>query len=141
MQVKIVVPMSEWADYIQGVFFNLKRPNLETYILPDDCPEVLEAQQLWTSRPDELKTDFEGESWPLCFTHHKCAREKILRVFAIDPPSVSTLRAQLAGQATVQLPAPSNQFQSFQRSEFNWTEHLLAREADVLGLHLPSYLF
>lgn len=128
--------MHGWKDYIQKVLHNCNIPKVESLHLDEDHPAVADALLDWHDRHDSRvrlnhgKEDFDGISWATCFLQHKRARRKLLATFGASVPSVQRVRQDLINQ--------SNQLNP---TRANWVEHLTVREADILGIHLSSYLF
>jgi hypothetical protein len=115
---------------MKNVFFQMKRPNLDSIRLAPDDPLILEAQVQWNIRHEGREEEDEGESWAKCFKFHKKMREQLLRTFHVPVPSVTDMKLNLSHQSNVHPP----------EGHFNWVDGLLPREADVLGMHLSSYL-
>jgi hypothetical protein len=143
-EVAIPTPMRYWTEYINSVLFRLSRPNIGDLYLEDDHPEVLRAQRRWTSKFHQRMDknggviDTQGLSWAKCFTYHKAMRKKLLRAFGVKAPTVGYLRDALVMQAELQILIQRQSNPDYQG--FNWVQGLPPREADVLGMHLFSYL-
>lgn len=156
-QVKILIPMSQWSDYVRSVFSRLEPPSIDELDLPGDHSQIIAARVKWEARAFARGApDFEGATWPQAFLWHSIMRRKIQKKFLIESekvPTVAELREALIQQSEDQHNAAKNDLGpdpvwnlaikdklATIPFYYNWAKFLTPREADVLGVHLFSYL-
>ena len=155
-QVKILIPMSQWAAYVRSIFSRLEPPSIDELDLPGDHVQMIAAKATWEARAFARGApDFEGTTWPQAFRYHSIMRQKIEKNFLAKRklPTVAELNEALIQQSEDQHSAAKNDLGpdpvwnlaikdklATIPFYFNWAKFLTPREADVLGMHLFSYL-
>ena len=169
-QVRILIPMVKWKNYIRLVIEKCQGhiPTTDSLQLDEHHDQVVQAKIEWNKRQarrleaNDGHRDSEGRFWAICFQMHESARavldsmiqsskpENLLEfrsTFTTEGvPSVESVHAALdmiSNNLHVQkhFSIDTDSNEELIPEHFSWADKLTPREADTLGLHLLTYLF
>lgn len=169
-QVRILIPMTKWKNYIKLVIEKCQGhiPTTDSLQLDEQHDQVVRAKIERNAKharrieANDGRRDNEGRFWAICFQMHESARavldsiiqsskpEHLLEFRSIfmedEVPSVKAVHEALrmiSHNLHVQkhFSIETDFNEELIPEHFCWVDKLTAREADCLGLHMLTYLF